>query len=113
MPDISDSECLQQLRLPGAVIFVHGVNSDGEWFDAAEEGLCKGLNNRLARNCAQMKYDGVEAGELRPVSYTDEIDSEGFLVRGRNDENFIAPESHHSPVIRFRWGYKADLESVK
>ena len=113
LPDKSVSEFLQQLRLPGAVIFVHGVNSDGEWFDAAEEGLCKGLNNRLARNCAQMKHDGVEAGELRPVSYTDEIDSEGFVVRGRNDKNFIAPEPHHSPAIRFRWGYKADLESVK
>ena len=31
-------------RLPPArvVIFVHGVNSDGEWYDAAEQGLCEG-----------------------------------------------------------------------
>ncbi len=113
LPDQSVREFLTQLPLPGVVIFVHGVNSDGEWFDAAEEGLCKGLNNRLARNSAQMKYDGVEAGELTPVLYTDEIDSEGFLVRGRNDKNFIDPAPHFSPVIRFRWGYKADMESVK
>lgn len=32
---------------PGIVIFVHGVNADGEWYRAAEEGLCKGLNTRM------------------------------------------------------------------
>ncbi len=47
----SDRDTLQQLPLPGIVIFVHGVNSDGEWYAAAEEGLCKGLNERLKRSC--------------------------------------------------------------
>ena len=29
LPDKSDSDVLQKLPLPGVVIFVHGVNSDG------------------------------------------------------------------------------------
>ncbi|MGD7361239.1 T6SS effector phospholipase Tle3 domain-containing protein, partial [Ralstonia pseudosolanacearum] len=41
--------CVKRSPLPGIVIFVHGVNSDGEWFTAAEEGLCKGGNRRLGR----------------------------------------------------------------
>jgi hypothetical protein len=39
----SDLIVLMQLPLPGITIFVHGVNSDGEWFEQAEQGLCKGL----------------------------------------------------------------------
>ena len=35
--------------LPGIVIFVHGVNSDGEWYKEAEQGLCDGLNDRMKR----------------------------------------------------------------
>ncbi|MGN7982504.1 T6SS effector phospholipase Tle3 domain-containing protein, partial [Burkholderia sp. 22313] len=50
--------CIKQLPLPGIVIFVHGVNSEGEWFDAAEDGLCKGLNRRLGRLDDQMMYHG-------------------------------------------------------
>ncbi|MFC0130791.1 T6SS effector phospholipase Tle3 domain-containing protein, partial [Ralstonia solanacearum] len=42
----SELICVKPSPLPGVVIFVHGVNSDGEWFTAAEEGLCKGLNRR-------------------------------------------------------------------
>ncbi|WP_425542680.1 T6SS effector phospholipase Tle3 domain-containing protein, partial [Burkholderia sola] len=34
--------CIKQMPLPGIVIFVHGVNSEGEWFEAAEQGLCDG-----------------------------------------------------------------------
>lgn len=34
-------DCLQQMPSPGIVIFVHGVNSDGEWYRAAEAGLAR------------------------------------------------------------------------
>ncbi|WP_425117427.1 T6SS effector phospholipase Tle3 domain-containing protein, partial [Burkholderia anthina] len=50
--------CILQMPLPGVVIFVHGVNSEGEWFDAAEEGLCKGLNRRIGRLDDQLMYHG-------------------------------------------------------
>jgi hypothetical protein len=37
-------------HMPGVIIFVHGVNSEGEWYDVAEKALCDGLNDRLNRN---------------------------------------------------------------
>ncbi|WP_232291103.1 hypothetical protein, partial [Burkholderia ubonensis] len=36
-----------QRPMPCVVIFVHGVNSEGEWYEHAENGLIKGLNDRL------------------------------------------------------------------
>ena len=85
----------------GIIIFVHGVNSDGEWYDAAEEGLLKGLNTRMALDQA---LSGDAA--LRPVTYTKELKPDGNLNREVKGDSFIA-DSGHSPVIRFRWGYKA------
>jgi pimeloyl-ACP methyl ester carboxylesterase len=35
--------------MPGTVIFVHGVNSQGEWYQEAARQLCAGLNERLGR----------------------------------------------------------------
>ena len=34
----SPHDLFSRLPLPGVYIFVHGVNSDGEWFEQAEEG---------------------------------------------------------------------------
>jgi len=113
LPDKSLCRFLATLPLPGVVIFVHGVNSDGEWYDAAEEGLCAGLNARLARKDEQLTYRGTEAGQMAAVKYTPEVDDEGFLLRDRNDKTFIDPTPNYSPVIRFRWGYKADKDDVK
>lgn len=56
LPSQCHLDALLQLPLPGIVIFVHGVNSDGEWFSQAEEGLCDGLNDRLKRRNEHMKY---------------------------------------------------------
>jgi hypothetical protein len=35
--------------MPGTVIFVHRVNSQGEWYQEAARQLCAGLNDRLGR----------------------------------------------------------------
>jgi len=51
-------------HLPGIIIFVHGVNSEGEWYDKAEQALCEGLNERLG-------LDG-SAFQLKANSYVDE-----------------------------------------
>ena len=102
-----------QLPLPGVVIFVHGVNSDGEWYDAAEDGLCEGLNTRLARQASQLAFQGNRTGRLIPCAYTDELDPEGFIAPDRDGKNFIKPAPNWSPVIRFRWGYKATKKDVK
>lgn len=76
-------------HLPGIVIFVHGVNSEGEWYDAAEAALCQGLNERLRRDdLTPNRYAGADpvTGQYRP----------------RRLER-----AGRSPVIRFYWGYRA------
>ena len=87
--------------LPGIVIFVHGVNSDGEWYDAAEEGLIRGLNKRLGRDRAQ-----DPRAQLQPARYRRELLPDGRLNQGVDGLNFIE-DPGFSPVIRFRWGYRA------
>lgn len=113
LPDKSDRDVLQKLPLPGVVIFVHGVNSDGEWFEATERGLCAGLNARLARKKEQLAYSGPAGGELTPNDYLAELDDEGFLNDKRNASNFVTDRPAWSPVLRFRWGYKADPETAQ
>ena len=45
-----NAEVQLPLQLPGLIIFVHGVNSEGEWYNDAEEALCQGLNRRLGQD---------------------------------------------------------------
>ena len=87
-------------HLPGIVIFVHGVNSDGEWYDAAEEGLIAGLNKRLGLDQARV------GATLEKVTYRRELFPNGSMNRTLDGKTFIS-SSGCSPVIRFRWGYKA------
>ncbi|SNS19335.1 hypothetical protein SAMN06265795_101454 [Noviherbaspirillum humi] len=110
-----DNVCqvLYQMPLPGVVILVHGVNSDGEWFEQTEQGLCRGLNRRLARCDEHLMYTGVEAGQMSPVVYGPELTGDGFVRDDYNSRNFITPAPHFSPVIRFRWGYKANDAELK
>ncbi|WP_042268328.1 T6SS effector phospholipase Tle3 domain-containing protein [Paraburkholderia heleia] len=74
-------------HLPGVIIFVHGVNSEGEWYNAAESQICTGLNARLGR------------ADLIPNVYVDGND-------GNLSPHRIAAMKR-SPVIRFYWGYRA------
>ncbi|MGS0891687.1 T6SS effector phospholipase Tle3 domain-containing protein [Burkholderia stagnalis] len=88
------AECRIPPHMPGAIIFVHGVNSTGEWYDAAEQALCEGLNERLNLS------DGLKLRENRYITYDKNTDKP--IVRQ------LDPEwSGHSPVIRFYWGYSA------
>ncbi|AMM25083.1 hypothetical protein AX767_12450 [Variovorax sp. PAMC 28711] len=88
--------------LPGLVIFVHGVNSDGEWYEQCEEGLIDGLNKRLGYDRALQSSRAM----LRKVDYAPELLTNGDIDFGVSGKNFIA-DPGRSPVIRFRWGYKA------
>ena len=74
-------------HLPGVVIFVHGVNSEGEWYDDAEKALCEGLNKRLNRD------------DIQPNNYV--TSEEGRPIKRRIDRE----KPGYSPVIRFYWGY--------
>ncbi|CDG86012.1 putative uncharacterized protein [Janthinobacterium agaricidamnosum NBRC 102515 = DSM 9628] len=72
--------------MPGTIIFVHGVNSEGEWYEQAAEQFCAGLNKRLGRNCLKSaKFDPVTKRFAKKA--TDGTDA-------------------HSPIIPFYWGYK-------
>lgn len=82
------AQALVPPHLPGIVIFVHGVNSEGEWYEAAEQQLCEGLNKRLGRT------------DLSANKYT--VEGTGSTVSARR----IA-RMGRSPVIRFYWGYRA------
>ena len=77
-------------HLPGIVIFVHGVNSEGEWFEDAEAALLAGLNTRLGRQ------------DLRPNKYHTDLGLEHQVN-----------EPGYSPVIRFYWGYRAPDDHEK
>lgn len=104
--------CIKQMPLPGIVIFVHGVNSDGEWFTASEEGLCRGLNARLGRNSDQLKYTGPAAGQLSPAQYIESLTADGYINPNMWSGNYIQQASF-SPVIHFRWGYKVNKDEMK
>lgn len=73
--------------MPCVVIFVHGVNSEGEWYEKTEKGLLAGLNERLGRS------------DLRPNEFIEK--DKRTLLRLKN-----------SPVIPFHWGYRAPEEQT-
>lgn len=102
-----------QMQLPGIVIFVHGVNSDGEWYEQAEQGLCAGLNDRMKRQSRHLVHRGPKSGQLTSVTYGPELTDEGYIHPKANNKTFIATDQHFSPVIRFRWGYKAGGEELQ
>ncbi len=100
----------EPLPLPGVVIFVHGVNSMGEWFDTGEEGLCKGLSARLQREDDHV-FRVKGSGQLRPVTYMNELTEDGYLPDRLSAATFVK-DAGYSPVIRFRWGYKSSVDEL-
>ncbi|WP_322038329.1 T6SS effector phospholipase Tle3 domain-containing protein [Burkholderia cenocepacia] len=109
----NDLECVMQMPLPGVVIFVHGVNSEGEWFKEAEKGLCAGLNRRMGRYDDQLFHWGPVAGQMTPVSYIESLTPDGFLNPEMSSKTYIKPDPSFSPVIHFRWGYAANAQELK
>jgi pimeloyl-ACP methyl ester carboxylesterase len=106
-------EMIARMPLPGIVIFVHGVNSDGEWYAQAEEGLCAGLNERLKRCDEHMAHPTPEGGQLTPATYKPELTPDGYIQPKLDFESFINGDDHFTPVIRFRWGYKASTDELQ
>ena len=104
---------LMRAPLPGIVIFVHGVNSDGEWYTETEKGLCAGLNQRLKRCDEHMAHPTAEGGQLTPATYMPELTADGFINPKMKFDTFMQEDEHFTPVIHFRWGYKAGLEELQ
>lgn len=111
--DMDDLDVLMPPPLPGIVIFVHGVNSDGEWYTATEKGLCAGLNDRLKRCDHQMTYATAGGGQLTPAKYMSELTPEGFINPNMKFNKFMKNDDHFTPAIHFRWGYKASARDLQ
>jgi hypothetical protein len=92
---------VHEATMPGIIILVHGVNSDGEWYEETERGLIDGLNKRLGFDRAQQP----DLCQLVKAEYADEVLPGGKINRQLDGDNFIT-DPGRSPVIRFRWGYK-------
>ncbi|MDB0569892.1 DUF3274 domain-containing protein [Ralstonia solanacearum] len=107
----NDGKPVSRLRnpLPCLVIFVHGVNSEGEWYNDAELHLCAGGNDRLGRwgTGAELQSSVPDKDPL----YTYSPDSPLKRTRPHFDGGQNAANSNYlfatSPVIRFYWGFKA------
>lgn len=87
--------------MPGVIIVVHGVNDLGANYDALDNGLCVGLNERLERE------------DLYPNDYT--IPAPGEQIVPDPDKVFFRlrnNEKTRSPVIPFYWGYRAHEDDI-
>lgn len=86
--------------MPGVIIFVHGVNSEGEWYNDASIEFAKGLSKRLGRDdLQQLLSDQASSVDGRkPTRYR------------REDDARRRPQS---PIIPFWWGYKAQDSARK
>ena len=86
--------------MPGILIFVHGVNSEGEWYRDAAEQFAVGLNTRLGRkDLEQLDYFSDIEQKQDPKKF------KRFLRKNKNGTRV------RSPVIPFHWGYRLKDES--
>lgn len=100
--------------LPNLTILIHGVNDVGEAYEAQEQGLCQGLNDRLNRKDAQGGGDLVAntyntdyskllkaATEPKERKKLEDNPDAVLFRRAKSD-------SAYSPVIPFYWGFRED-----
>lgn len=99
---------------PGVVIFLHGVNDPGASYASFEEGLCRGLNERLDRTDLRSGRYGVDfrAAESKPEDQRIQrdrhvLDDPDTYLYGRNDINA------KSVLIPFYWGYRAAEDEIQ
>ncbi|QSI32668.1 DUF3274 domain-containing protein [Variovorax sp. RKNM96] len=86
--------------MPGVIIFVHGVNSDGEWYFDASKQFADGLNTRLGR-------EDLEELEKDKKGDEDKVTAHRYLQKDESGKRIP------SPVIPFWWGYKAPATERK
>ncbi|VEJ54181.1 T6SS effector phospholipase Tle3 domain-containing protein [Pragia fontium] len=92
--------------LPSIIIFVHGVNSEGEWYRNAEANFCAGLNLRLGRE--------GHAEQLVPNVYYNPEDGDD-VINKKSSPNLekIKAGQFNSPVIPFYWGYQSHPDETE
>lgn len=105
--------------LPNITILIHGVNDLGEAFDAQEQGICEGLNERLNRKSSLTECGGDLVPNRYNTSYPQLVaEAEGNAAELKKLEynpdavlyHRIKSDTTHSPVIPFYWGFREDGE---
>lgn len=91
--------------LPGNIIVIHGVNDVGTSFNAVEEGLCLGLQERLSRYFKPAEYK--MPGETDKDKDEVEVDPDAVYFKRK-----VRPDTD-SPVIPFYWGYREVQKEAK
>lgn len=81
--------------MPCTIIFVHGVNSEGEWYEDAAKQFAEGLNKRLGRGDDLV---GLERSE-----------NEAHRFRSFKPDR----TRYRSPILPFYWGYKLQPGDLK
>lgn len=97
---LSDKTVAVQPDLPGNIIVVHGVNDVGVSYDAVEQGLCAGLNQRLSISTRPARYRMPVKGDKDKL----EDDPDDVFFKRKLDKNSF------SPVIPFYWGFAEEGE---
>jgi len=88
---------------PGNIILVHGVNDVGTSFNAVEDGLCAGLQERLLRYFKPVEY------KMPSETDKDKVDDDPDAVYFKRQ---VKPDTD-SPVIPFYWGYREVQSETK
>jgi pimeloyl-ACP methyl ester carboxylesterase len=110
--------CYAQRALPNLTILIHGVNDLGEAYDAQEQGICTGLNERLNRKSSLTEAGGDLQANHYNTNYAEllkeadtaakrkklEFNPDAVLYRRSEDS------ASYSPVIPFYWGSREDAE---
>ncbi|MEY8501591.1 hypothetical protein AALC12_04525 [Proteus faecis] len=96
-------------HLPGIIIFVHGVNSEGEWYEDAEKHLCEGLNKRLNLP-EKFKLKANEYYENEFKANKNKIEDSRYYNQYNSHEIEIL---NNSPIVRFYWGYRSNKDEIK
>lgn len=105
-------------KLPGVVIFLHGVNDPGATYETVEKGLCQGLNERLDREDLAPGRYGAEYQAVRAQweAQRGQSDRTQSHILGNPDANLYqrteAKGQTHSPFIPFYWGYRACEDEI-
>ena len=102
--------------LPGVVIFLHGVNDPGASYEAVEEGLCQGVNERLdrpdlkaGRYGARYKRAKEMPAQARGSKEKELLDDPDTYLYRRDTSD---PKTR-SLMIPFYWGYRAEPGEIK
>lgn len=96
---MTDKTVAVQPDLPGNIIVIHGVNDVGVSYEDVEQGLCAGLNQRLAIN-------------TRPAGYRMPVKDDKDKLEDDPDDVFFKrkfDKNTFSPVIPFYWGYAEEF----